>query len=62
MIHPEHYTDQDKKIYDDFFSVRVSQVGNEKDYELYMFDINSKRPVVIRDRWSWSGTGLGRSH
>jgi hypothetical protein len=48
MIYPEHYSEQDKKIYDDFYSVCVSQVGQPKDYELYMFDINSKMEVSRR--------------
>ncbi len=48
MIYPEDYTEQDKKKYDDFYKVCVSQVGNAEDYELYMFDINSKMEVSRR--------------
>ena len=49
MIYPEHYSEQDKKIYDDFYSVCVSQVGQPQSYELYMFDINSKMEVSRRN-------------
>ena len=46
MIYPEHYTEYDKLIYDNFRKLKLVEYGNNpKDYELIILNISCKNFV-----------------
>lgn len=46
MIYPEHYTEYDKLIYENFRKLKLVEYGNNpKDYELIILNISCKNFV-----------------